>query len=909
MREEFLEITDDAERLAFYAQHYETIKRGQADAESSYNYLKLEKEILEYLVKGESPAYPILINNLAGLLSDLASYEPENASGYLKDAKEYYEEAARIAKDGGDEKNYAIDINNLAGLLRDLASYEPENASGYLKDAKEYYEEAARIAKDGGDEKNYAIDINNLAGLLRDLASYEPENASGYLKDAKEYYEEAARIAKDGGDEKNYAIDINNLAGLLRDLASYEPENAKRYLKDAHDRLQNNSIPIARKAEDWENLSRWSGNLSGILIDLYAVDNRIEYLTSAQSLLEESFVHPVMRCDLRVPNIRTLGNIHKKLADAYLSENEQRSLEHLESASGCFQRLADLTGNEDYRIESLDLIIRSRSLLAKNTRERRKRRKLYSECSDTASTLSEIQPSRRDEWESLSEYFRGQMCVNEGVGTESLKNALVHFEAARENFARANVCYCLYKTILSLMEFSSQDAPSKMSEELKSAITSMKQVSSPQIKKYIGFLEELKRSLEADGSSVDPNKIRENVADIIGDMEYCALADFSRELASGMQRQSDRTGQVDFGVNLIKIGDKLEVTVSNHGKKPLVGTLTIEPLDRRLKLNENTIELQGKNIVTNASRHKSFCLSCSLASGVSHDPINCKTDLKIAGQKPITKHATLPLGNVIDIEGKGVTVKSITLPEECLIYDDKILTALVQLEIELVHDGNGYRISGDLDVYLERIRGIISKLPNDVEIVIFPELSIPFKFLSELQRISKDRNLLIVAGSHYVTSTDGYPELGFVRTVREKDIWKSISPLITPSGDIYHSEKIFPAPIDEKKMTQGDYLNIYKFCNSDYKFTVLVCIDLLRDTPRTLMDKFSPNLINVISVNIGKSARERYYKRLSEIARSRSPIAFTYLTFKRVQKIDSRSLHPYSPYQNINPLDIDFATL
>lgn len=59
MKEEFLEITDDAERFIFYRQHYETIKRGQADAESSYNYLKLEKEILEYLVKGESPTYPI----------------------------------------------------------------------------------------------------------------------------------------------------------------------------------------------------------------------------------------------------------------------------------------------------------------------------------------------------------------------------------------------------------------------------------------------------------------------------------------------------------------------------------------------------------------------------------------------------------------------------------------------------------------------------------------------------------------------------------------------------------------------------------------------------------------------------------------------------------------------------------
>jgi hypothetical protein len=928
MREEFLEITDDAERFIFYMQHYETMKRGQADAESSYNYLKLEKEMLEYLVKGESPAYPILINNLAGLLSDLASYEPENAKRYLKDAKGYFEEAARIDKDSGDEKNYAIWINNLAGLLRDLASYEPENAKRYLKDAKSYYEEAARIAKDSGDEKNYAIWINNLAGLLsdlasyepenakkylkdakgyfeeaaridkdsgdeknyaiwinnlalllRDLASYEPENAKKYLKDAKGYFEEAARIDKDSGDEKNYAIDINNLALLLSDLASYEPENASGYLKDAHDRLQNTSIPIARKAEDWENLSRWSGNLSGILIDLYAGDNRIEHLTSAQSFLEESFRHPVTRHDLLVGNLRTLGNIHEKLADAYLSGNEQRSLDHLESASGCFQRLADLTGNEDYRIESLDMIIRSRSLLAKNTRERRKRRSLYSECSDTASTLSEIQPSRRDEWESLSEYFRGQMCVNEGVGTESLKNALVHFKSARKNFDRANVCYCLYTVILRLKEFFSEEvgSTSEIIGEIDSSVAILNRVSSPKIEEYVGFLEELKRSLEADGSSVDPNEIRENVADIISGMEYYALADFSRELASDVQRQSARMDQVDFGVSLRKIGEKLCVTVSNRGTKPVVGTLNLKPLDNYLRLHEdeNTIELRGADIVTNAIRNKDFHIPCSLAAGAP-DHIEFEITLKIDRQKPITKYAPLPLGNVIEIEGRSVTVESRTLPEKCLIYDDTIRMALVQLEIDLVPAGNGYKIGGDLDAYWERIQDVFSKIPQDVEVIIFPELSIPFEFLSQLQHISQKRNLLIVAGSHYVTSTDGYPELGFVRTVRDADVGKSISPLITPSDDIYHSEKIFPASKTERNMTQGNYLNIYKFHNSDYKFTVLVCIDFERDTPITLMDKFNPDLIHVISVNIGKSARERYYDRFSTIVRSRGHIAFTY---------------------------------
>jgi len=976
LRDGFLEITDDVERLAFYAQHYETIKRGQADAESSYNYLKLEKEILEYLVRDESPEYPILINNLAALLHDLASYEPENASRYLKDAKEYFEEAARIDKDSGDEKNYAIRINNLALLLSDLASYEPENANGYLKDAKGYFEEAARIDKDSGDEKNYAIRINNLAallhdlvsyepenakkhlkdakeyleeatridkdsgdeknyailinnlaallsdlasyepenakkhlkdakgyyeeaariakdtgdeknypllinnlaGLLRNLASYEPENAKNHLKDAKGYYEEAARIAKDNGDEKNYAILINNLAGLLRNLASYEPENAKKHLKDAHDRLHNTSIPIARKAKDWESLSRWSGNLSGILIDLYAVDNRIEHLTSAQSLLEESFRHPVTRHDLQVGNLRTLGNVHKRLADASLSGNEQSSLKHLESASRCFQRLADLTGNEDYHIESLDTIIRSRSLLAKNTRERRKRRNLYSECSDTASTLSKIQPSRKGEWDSLSEYFRGQMCVNEGVGTESLKNALIHFESARENFDRANVCCCLYTVILRLKEFFSEDvdSTSEIIGEIDSSIAILNRVSSSGIREYVGFLEELKMSLEAENSSVDPNEIRENVEDIISGMEYYALADFSRELASDVQRQSARMDQVDFGVSLRKIGKKLYVTVSNHGEKPIVGTLTIESLNGRLKLNETVIELQGKSIVTSAIPNRDFCLLCRLASGVPPDFIDFKIGLEIAGQKPITRHAILPLGNVIEIEGESVTVESITLPGECLVYDDKIRMALVQLKIDLVHDGNGYKIDGDLGAYRGRIQGVFSKLPEDVEVVIFPELSIPFEFLSELQRISQEQNLLIVAGSHYVTSTGGYPELGFVRTVRDADVGKSISPLITPSGDIYHSEKIFPAPTYEQKMTRGEYLNIYKFHNYDYNFTVLICIDFERDTPRMLMDEFNPDLINVISVNSGKSARERYYNRFSSLVRSRRSIAFTY---------------------------------
>ena len=402
---------------------------------------------------------------------------------------------------------------------------------------------------------------------------------------------------------------------------------------------------------------------------------------------------------------------------------------------------------------------------------------------------------------------------------------------------------------------------------------SLKRVSSPVVKKHIRFLEELKRSLEMKTSSVDQNEIRGKVEEIISDMGYYAPSYSSEDL---VQRQSDRMDQVDFDVSLRKIGERLYVTVSNRGTKPIVGTLSVESLDRRLRLDETVIKLLEGDIVTSAIRHRDFCIPCRLASGVSPDFIEFKVTLNVEGQKPITEYATLALGNAVEIEGKHVVIDPITLPPDCLIYDDRIKIALVQLEIDLVHDGNGYKIDGDLEAYWERIQDVFSKIPKDVEMVIFPELSIPFEFLSELQHISERRNLLIVAGSHYVTSTAGYLELDFARPVHEMDIGKSISPLITPSGLIYHSEKIFPASKTERSMTQGDHLNIYKFHNSDYKFTVLICIDFDRDTPRTLMDKFNPDLINVISVNSGKSARERYYEKFSTIARSRGSIAFTY---------------------------------
>ncbi|KAF5417737.1 MAG: hypothetical protein C5S49_02875 [Candidatus Methanogaster sp.] len=83
-------------------------------------------------------------------------------------------------------------------------------------------------------------------------------------------------------------------------------------------------------------------------------------------------------------------------------------------------------------------------------------------------------------------------------------------------------------------------------------------------------------------------------------------------------------------------------------------------------------------------------------------------------------------------------------------------------------------------------------------------------------------------------------------------------------------------------MTQGDYLNIYRFHNHDYSFTVLICADFERFIPETLVNKYGIDLVNVVSVNDKKPTDKRYYLKFTALAQSRGSIAFTYTNVSRV---------------------------
>ncbi len=46
---------------------------------------------------------------------------------------------------------------------------------------------------------------------------------------------------------------------------------------------------------------------------------------------------------------------------------------------------------------------------------------------------------------------------------------------------------------------------------------------------------------------------------------------------------------------------------------------------------------------------------------------------------------------------------------------------------------------------------ILGAVKKEADIVVFPEFSIPFDYLEEIQKFADENGIIVVAGSHYVT--------------------------------------------------------------------------------------------------------------------------------------------------------------
>lgn len=127
-----------------------------------------------------------------------------------------------------------------------------------------------------------------------------------------------------------------------------------------------------------------------------------------------------------------------------------------------------------------------------------------------------------------------------------------------------------------------------------------------------------------------------------------------------------------------------------------------------------------------------------------------------------------------------------------------------------------------------KIVAIIEKcLDLSVDLIVFPEYSIPFELLNDICTLTKDKKISVVAGTHMVTKTtqqlpEGYPEL-------KNCLRYAISPVIT-NGKIGHYtfKKILAAPeYNNIKVPKEDIADSFNM--GDYTLNLKICIEAIAD--------------------------------------------------------------------------------
>ncbi|WP_276380571.1 PUA domain-containing protein [Flavobacterium sp. H4147] len=168
----------------------------------------------------------------------------------------------------------------------------------------------------------------------------------------------------------------------------------------------------------------------------------------------------------------------------------------------------------------------------------------------------------------------------------------------------------------------------------------------------------------------------------------------------------------------------------------------------------------------------------------------------------------------------------------------------------------------------------IAKL-NSVDLILFPELSIPEKQIEKLQEWSKEQQSIIICGSHYSNNNGKFIPR---------------SPIII-KGEVFFTEKIFLSPLEKSPiMNQGasSGTKVLKFVNTFVgNFAVLICSDYLEEN---LKDELDLQSLDFLCVPSYQRDSEVYFRRMNtECENSKDGIFIIYSNFLNKKYGDGNS--------------------
>ena len=200
-------------------------------------------------------------------------------------------------------------------------------------------------------------------------------------------------------------------------------------------------------------------------------------------------------------------------------------------------------------------------------------------------------------------------------------------------------------------------------------------------------------------------------------------------------------------------------------------------------------------------------------------------------------------------------------------HRSKVRVMICQLSFDRVlyekRDTKLYFVTGAFSNW-EYIRRFLSIAENNkVGLLVFPELTIPSDLVDEFQRISVMNNMIIIAGSHYHRTDEGY---------------LSLCSIVTPKG-VYNTEKINPSPYEISCFRDGvggvvSGNVVYLFHNTIIgNFAVTICLDY---TDVDLKSNLNKDLDFLIVPAFNNKSQEFYYSMQTDVQRSENGLYLIY---------------------------------
>lgn len=673
--------------------------------------------------------------------------------------------------------------------------------------------------------------LNNLGNVLK----YQE-----HIKEAKEKYEEALVIkellVRNHPDSIELQLELIgfliNLGNLLTNMDLFEEAKSK------YEKAFILNKKLLKKGPSNGHYQLFNGDILSRLGTLYFKIGRIEEAKSQYKLALETFTEPLQYMALKIKSRVIIQLIQLNLSCAETETNPFIKSTYLKEAYVTCKDCKNFF--DEFRLKhekvlamkaGLNAFIEYSMLSLKETNDSNRIILGYNKSIQAIENVERIENDDHIK-ELLSSYIcylKGRKLINEslkfeGPDIELIKKAKYQFRSAKSAYEKANLCYCIYSGLLELEYIEDLEEIEPIISILREVIKELTEKTSGKTdSNVISAFEEIIFLLE----NKEKNKRDEFLVKLnekVQKVDYYAL----RQIFGHTSEKLAEYLKEPFSVNIDYSRWRLIIKISDP--ENVKGILTIKAGNKIIFdepiLNKKEIVIPYKP----QFKREDITFKTSESGKIVVRPVDYKELIEDEVRAYILENDCSP-SFVIN---KILNIAIVQLKYE-VVKEDSVIKLKNDKESQNSNESMSAEIEKDESAYKKKIKLILEKIKDKAKIVVFPEFSIPFEYLPEIQEQANLYHIIIVAGSHYVTDLylQEYTKL-FVSEFEDKDLRKNVCPIIIPNSKIIHTEKMFAAKLERKLLNEdgmisGELNHILKV-NDNLTIGILVCFEYLMNS-------------------------------------------------------------------------------